>query len=168
MTETGRHGRALGAVVIHQSKAQIRAFLWLSSTAARPPQTTTVATTTITTIKTATPLLSAIPTGTTASRKDEKRGKQKTEELHKTIEEEQKVKASDAVKAPCQGFGGTPSDSALYRSYLRSAINANEAKVQYYTEVSRLYADALEAQKRYHSSLQEKLDLELAMIRARK
>nr|KAI8754242.1 killer cell lectin-like receptor subfamily F member 1 [Biomphalaria glabrata] len=52
-------------------------------------------------------------------------------------------------------------DDTLYKQYLQSEINANVAKVAYYTRVAGLYEAALQQQNQYYESSREKLRLEI-------
>nr|KAI8754244.1 killer cell lectin-like receptor subfamily F member 1 [Biomphalaria glabrata] len=48
-------------------------------------------------------------------------------------------------------------DDPLYKQYLQSEINANVAKMAYYTRVAGLYEAALQQQNQYYESSREKL-----------
>ncbi|KAK0069893.1 killer cell lectin-like receptor subfamily F member 1, partial [Biomphalaria pfeifferi] len=52
-------------------------------------------------------------------------------------------------------------DDPLYKQYLQSEINANVAKMAYYTRVAGLYEAALQQQNQYYESSREKLRLEI-------
>lgn len=55
-------------------------------------------------------------------------------------------------------------DEELYQRYLQSEIDANNAKVVYYSEVAKYYKDALDSQNNYYNSYRQKLELEIAQI----
>lgn len=55
-------------------------------------------------------------------------------------------------------------DEELYQRYLQSEIDANNAKVVYYSEVAKYYKDALDSQNNYYNSYRQKLELEIGQI----
>ncbi|CAG5117545.1 unnamed protein product, partial [Candidula unifasciata] len=55
-------------------------------------------------------------------------------------------------------------DEELYQRYLQSEIDANNAKVVYYSEVARYYQEALDAQNKYYNSQRQKTDLEISKL----
>uniref|UniRef100_A0A0B6ZQL8 C-type lectin domain-containing protein n=1 Tax=Arion vulgaris TaxID=1028688 RepID=A0A0B6ZQL8_9EUPU len=55
-------------------------------------------------------------------------------------------------------------DEELYKKYLQSEINANNAKVVYYSQVAKLYQDALLVQNQFYTKEQAKLDLEITHL----